>query len=169
MVVVPSPDGAAYTTLEARVGGTAGDLDVALQASGIAVHRVDQRPDAECFTVVRLGLDRCSGLDRRVQPFGGHADSYAHVFGNGTSVDLGGVTMTVTAAGPGRFSVRLDGTVAAFPAIPACGVYSACLGTAIMAQTASTFVCLVGAGRSAGRDAPASIGGPLPSDVTLMT
>ncbi len=157
LLVVASPDGGAFTTIEARVGGGTGP-DATLSASGVAVHRVDQRPDPQCFTVFRLGLDRCSGLDRRIQPFGATADAYAHVFGPGAVVDLGGVTLTVLSASNGVFTVRLDGTTAMFGHIPACGVYAACLGSSIMATAAApTFVCLVGAGSAAGRDVPAAV------------
>jgi hypothetical protein len=125
LLVVPSPDGAAFTTLEARVAGGTGP-DATLLASGVAVHRVDQR-----------------------------ADTYNHVFGPGAVVDLGGVTLTVVSASATTFTVRLDGTTAAFGHIAACGVYAPCMGTAIVdVAAAPTVVCLVGAGSGAGRDVP---------------
>ena len=111
MLVVPSSDGAAFTTLEVRAGGGTGP-DATLQASGVVVHRVDQGADPQCFTVFQLGLDRCSGLDRRVQPFGAPPDSYAQVLGPGAVVDLGGVTLSVLSPAGATMQVRLDGTTA---------------------------------------------------------
>jgi hypothetical protein len=154
MLIVPSADGAAFTTLEVRAGGGTGP-DATLQASGVVAHRVDQRADPQCFTVAALGLDRCSGLDRRVQPFGAQPDSYAQVFMPGAVVDLGGVTMTVVSSAGGTMQVQLNGTVASFGHIPACGRTTLCAGMSISAATAApTFVCLVGGGSTAGRDFP---------------
>ena len=155
LVVVPSDDGAAFTTLELRAGGGSGP-DSTLQASGVVVHRVDQRADPQCFTVFQLGLDRCSGLDRRVQPFGAHPDSYAQVFGPGAVVDLGGVTMTVLSAAGGTMQVQLTGLYAGFGHIPSCGRFVSCAGAFLSGSAATpAFVCLVGSGSNAGRDIPA--------------
>jgi hypothetical protein len=154
MLVVPSSDGAAFTTLEVRAGGGTGP-DATLLASGVVVHRVDQGPDPQCFTVFQLGLDRCSGLDRRAQPFGAQPDSYAQVLMPGAAVDLGGVTLSVLSAAGATMQVRLDGTTASFGHIAACGRFASCAGTVINAATpAPSFVCLVGAGSNAGRDIP---------------
>jgi hypothetical protein len=164
MLVVPSADGAAFTTLEIRAGGGTGP-DATLQASGVVVHRVDQGPDPQCFTVAQLGLDRCSGLDRRVQPFGAQPDSYAQVVGPGAVVDLGGVTLAVGAVGGTTMQVQLNGTTASFGHIAACGRYTACMGTFIKAATsAPSLVCLVGPGSNVGRDIP-----PRPYNVDLPT
>jgi hypothetical protein len=121
----------------------------------VVVHRVDQGPDPQCFTVAQLGLDRCSGLDRRVQPFGAHPDSYAQVLGAGAVVDLGGVTLTVRSAVGVTMQVQLNGTTASFGHIVACGRIAACAGTFINGATAApSLVCLVGPGSLAGRDIP---------------
>jgi hypothetical protein len=123
LLVIRSGDGAAYTTLEARVGGHAGDLDQALPVAGVAVTRVDQRPDPECYLVQALGLPRCTGLDRRTQPWGPNGSqptSFTSVLTNGAHLDLGGVTVTVTGTNP--FTVAVSGTAAPFAAIRPCPV-----------------------------------------------
>ena len=122
----------------------------------MVVHLVDQRADPQCFTVFQLGLDRCSGLDRRVQPFGAHPDTYAQVFGPGAVVDLGGVTMTVLSAAGGTMQVQLTGLYAGFGHIPSCGRFVSCAGAFLSGSAATpAFVCLVGSGSNAGRDIPA--------------
>ena len=122
LLVVRSADGAAYTTLEARVGGL-GDDDQNLGVAGIAVHRVDQRPSNTCLTVQLFGDDFCGGLARREQPFGPQGsvpDSDQHVLATGAHVELGGVTVTVVAHPTAKtFQVRVVGvTTAAFPILP---------------------------------------------------
>ena len=167
LLIVPSPDGAAFTTVEVRIGGGSGP-DATLQASGVVVHRVDQRPDPNCFAVFRLGLDRCSGLDRRVQPLGATPDAYAHVFGAGAVVDLGGVTLSVQTLAGGVATVRLDGTTATIGHIAPCGVYTACAGTSISRAPAGSFVCLVGTPAGLGRDIPTAEARSLPPDVRKL-
>jgi hypothetical protein len=144
LVVVPSADGAAYTTLEVRVGGQ-GDDDQTLGVAGVAVHRVDQRGASTCLTVQLFGVDYCGGLARREQPFGPAGsvpDSDQHVLGVGAGVDLGGVTVTVVGRpSPTTFQVRVDGGVtAAFPVLPFHSQDA--IGTS--ATTTGAVVCLVG-------------------------
>jgi hypothetical protein len=145
LLVVRSADGAAYTSLEIRVGGV-GDDDQTLGVAGVAVHRVDQRGAGTCLTVQLFGVDYCGGLARREQPWGpGGAvpDSDQHVLLVGQSVDLGGVVATVV----GRpttttFQVTVTGTVtAAFPLLPYRSQDA--IGTTV-SSSGPGVVCLVG-------------------------
>ena len=75
-----------------------------------------------------------------------------------------GEAQSVLSASGGKLRVQLTGATATFGHIPACGRYVSCTGASIRAAAApATFVCLVGAGSSAGRDIPA----PLPVTVDV--
>jgi hypothetical protein len=119
LLVVPGTEPGAFVTLEARA---ATGWDAGLTTAGVAVHRVDQR-DGSCRTAVSqnlggFGLRRCTLLERRQQqlgPAGAVPDSYQHVLGVGSVLDLGGVTVRIGDAGGGRYRVEVAGAAAVVP------------------------------------------------------
>ena len=115
LLVVPSTDPAAFVTAEVRVKQASWDPTMAtydgkLGAEGVAIHVVDQRVDVGCpLSKVPTSIDRCSGLGRRQQQYGGEANTYTHVLHAGQSVTIGATVLTVTAGTDGRFDVTVAG------------------------------------------------------------
>ena len=115
LLIVPSTDPAAFVTAEVRVKQASWDPTMAtydgkLGAEGVAIHVVDQRVDVGCpLTKLPTSIDRCAGLGRRQQQYGGEANTYTHVLHAGQSLTIGTTVLTVAAGADGRFDVTVAG------------------------------------------------------------
>ncbi len=121
MVVIPSLDPLAFTTIEART--RTGD-DAALVQAGVALHRIDQRPGVSCRLSSGLQPDRCSSLVRRQQQYPAspsrgvveNVTSYDGVLSSvGQTIVLeGNVSVELVAIQGQVYSVRVTGASATF-------------------------------------------------------
>ncbi|MGZ7011233.1 MAG: hypothetical protein ACXVI2_14145, partial [Ilumatobacteraceae bacterium] len=116
MVAAPDPtDARVMLTLEARpkVG-----YDQYLTTEGVAAHVIDQRPAACPGSYLYAAA--CISTDRRQRQaiIGSDANSYNHVLQLGTTTQIDGLTITVTAHTGSTFTVQVSGTFIAPPPQP---------------------------------------------------
>jgi hypothetical protein len=106
VLILPSDAGfGVFHVLAARVRS---GVDFGLPAEGVEVYSVDQRG-----TVCGLGASEvCFGPDRRTTPVPAvnSLASTAHVYGPGSSLTIGGVTVEVLARNGDQFTLRVSGS-----------------------------------------------------------